>query len=440
MILYKENDFINYIKTEVKYPHRKPFLFLKEKEEDSIYKYMVRDEKGKYFIQLWNDKLPNKDEIKKYLNEHKPLTEKQIEEKKLEKLKEQEEKLSFKNLYYKNRKKYLTAYDRNQNFKEKFEERVPLNSVKYCLYKAFKYPHYFHFSNLPHIEKEIFKIIYQKYPNIPFKQIPKEEYDICKINFLNQKKEEYFHTGDLFNSDIVENYFTKYDKVINEFGNINNIFLNLYNENVKYWKNTRNLINENGKLWNIHHIRPRSMFGCNDEINLVKVTLEEHRVLHSILTLIYPYSTYMKKAFSYMLFGDDPDITGYFLRADNARILMANFFIYKSIENNIIKFDEKILNEIKLYLCKHLTLFQTVIILLYTILKEKNIERFVNVDIHELEETYDSLEKISKSVLKKGYNSIMKRNSDKMCESCIEWSKQNNNSMIEKFIYIQNFL
>ncbi|EHT1484456.1 hypothetical protein KXE51_003436 [Salmonella enterica] len=43
-----------------------------------------------------------------------------------------------------------------------------------------------------------------------------------------------------------------------------------------------------------HHIKPRSMGGSNQHENLVYLTLEEHYMVHLLLTKIYPYHHHLK--------------------------------------------------------------------------------------------------------------------------------------------------
>lgn len=248
MIIYDEKKYENYIKTEVKYARKKPFLFLKENENDTVYKFMVRDEKGVYNIQLWNKELPSSEELKSYLNYHKPLSLNELRERQKIKDKEYADK--------------MTLYKKQKNNKRLYKKRNTL---------------------LNKINK---------------KNILEED--------LKKEKERLINCSELLSESQVCEFFSKNIKIRNEFFDKNWFYEKIYNINVDNWKQTRNLLRiDDGNVWNFHHIRPKSLFGCDEQSNLVCVTLYEHRLLHSLLTLIYPNSEYMKKAFLMMTFGSD---------------------------------------------------------------------------------------------------------------------------------------
>jgi len=46
-----------------------------------------------------------------------------------------------------------------------------------------------------------------------------------------------------------------------------------------------------------HHIIPRCMGGCDDEKNLVKLTMDEHYYVHYLLAKIYPENKKLTYAF-----------------------------------------------------------------------------------------------------------------------------------------------
>lgn len=73
-------------------------------------------------------------------------------------------------------------------------------------------------------------------------------------------------------------------------------YLEIHN---KIIKNAKSRINDENSYYEVHHIIPRCLGGNEEKENLVKLTPEEHYIIHQLLVKIYPeekgliYAAYM---------------------------------------------------------------------------------------------------------------------------------------------------
>ena len=79
-----------------------------------------------------------------------------------------------------------------------------------------------------------------------------------------------------------QEYKTKYDLLIES--------ILLLNRGLKKEKN-------HGKYFNIHHIKPKSLGGTDQESNLIKLTHKEHYLAHKYLYFVVTYSMNSNQTF-----------------------------------------------------------------------------------------------------------------------------------------------
>lgn len=398
--VYNEKDYSNYFKTELKYKGRKPFYFLRSDESNPIYNFMVKYENSKYMIQIWNKPFPTVEELKQYLNNCKP--------KKVKDMKPINQTYYYRPKFRKfNKNSYII-----ESSIQKFYENIPENSVKKCLLEYFSDRPY-KISNLDKETKEIFKLICNRNKGISFKHIDKEEYKNCKDIIIEKKRNEIFNTTELLNDILVEKYFSGSIKVINEFTKKNSVFENLYKINVNKWKSERELIRQkDGNIWHFHHIRPKSLYGCDNDNNLVCVKLNEHMLLHAILVLIYPNSEYMNKAFLHMYFGNEKDFLEKFLSEEIKYIKIPNYLafmlVYDAIDKKILISNDEINEKINEILVHYKNNFVNSIDVLKEFKRVFNIDEFENINIEYLENIISHINDIAPKYIKYDYVNNLK--------------------------------